>query len=233
MRPSANGRGRGAVIVAVAVLSLAVGAALGLVTGSRVSPEPPVQQLPGPASVDAGFAWDMKAHHAQAVQMSTLVRDRTTDPEVRTLALDIALTQQQQIGQMYAWLAHWDLPQSAPGPGTEWMAAGGSSTPGRQHGAGHGGPESTAGSAGSMPGMATDVQLDRLRRARGQDAERLYLQLMIPHHQGGVAMAELALRQATQPQVRLLAQAIVDSQTGEIAALRDMLAARGGQLPAA
>ncbi|MEV4010737.1 DUF305 domain-containing protein [Nonomuraea angiospora] len=59
---------------------------------------------PADASVEAGFARDMQAHHAQAVQMTLIVRDRISDREVRTLAYDIATTQQQQIGQMYAWL---------------------------------------------------------------------------------------------------------------------------------
>ena len=51
---------------------------------------------------------------------------------------------------------------------------------------------------------------------------------MIPHHRAGVQMAEYAVRYARQPQVRRLAQSIVDSQTAEIAVLREMLAARGG-----
>lgn len=70
--------------------------------------------------------------------------------------------------------------------------------------------------------------LDRLVRAEGRDAQRLNLQLMMPRHQGGVAMAEEAPTRAEEPQVRRLAQSIVDSQTSEIAVLRSMLAARGG-----
>ena len=47
----------------------------------------------------------MSVHHAQAVEMVESVRDRTESEEIRTLATDVALTQQGQIGQMQGWLA--------------------------------------------------------------------------------------------------------------------------------
>ena len=61
---------------------------------------------------DAGFARDMQTHHAQAVEMAFLVRDRTDDAEVRTVAYDIITSQQQQAGQMYGWLVQWGLDQT-------------------------------------------------------------------------------------------------------------------------
>jgi uncharacterized protein (DUF305 family) len=60
---------------------------------------------PQEGSAEAGFALDMMVHHAQAVEMAEIVRDRTENPQTRTLATDIALTQQAQIGQMQGWLA--------------------------------------------------------------------------------------------------------------------------------
>ena len=211
---------------AVAVLLLvAVAAAAGLLAGARLAPEPAA--TPATDSVAAGFARDMKAHHAQAVQMSVLVRDRTEDPDVRTLALDILLGQQHQIGQMYAWLDQWNLPQTSPEPAMAWMPDDAEDMTGMDHDS----PTPTAETP--MPGMATDEQLDRLRNATGVEAERLYLQLMIPHHQAGVEMAEVAAARAADSNVRQLAQTIVDSQTAEIAVLRQMLESRGGPLPAA
>ncbi|MFI9597012.1 DUF305 domain-containing protein [Nonomuraea sp. NPDC052265] len=85
---------------------------------------------PGDMSVEAGFARDMQAHHAQVVQLALIIRDRTTDREVRTLAYDLATTQQQQIGQMYAWLDMWGLSQAAPGPRMAWMRQGPQNMPG-------------------------------------------------------------------------------------------------------
>ena len=59
---------------------------------------------PGNDSAEAGFARDMIVHHAQAVQMAEIVRDKTNSDDMRLLAADISLTQQGQIGIMQGWL---------------------------------------------------------------------------------------------------------------------------------
>ena len=208
----------------VLVAGLFIGFALTLVTGLLVGsflPNDRAEAAPAEGSVDVGFSRDMREHHAQAVQMSVLVREATQDSEVRTLALDIMLTQQQQAGQMFGWLASWGVPQTSTQPPMRWML----SDSGRG-GTSHAGMPTNSG--GSMPGMASKEDLRRLARAEGKEAERRYLQLMIPHHRAGVAMAKYAAARAEEPQVRQLAQAIVDSQRSEIRVLRSMLAARGG-----
>jgi uncharacterized protein (DUF305 family) len=154
----------------------------------------------------------MQTHHAQAVEMAFLVRDRTDDPELRTVAYDIITSQQQQAGQMYGWLVQWGLPQTGSRPPMAWV--------GGEHGAAHAAPD------GTMPGMATPAQLAQLEAATGVEAERIFLRLMIAHHTGGVAMADAAVAQARTPEVRRLAGAIATAQTSEIALLKQMLAAR-------
>ncbi len=161
---------------------------------------------PGNASADAGFARDMMTHHAQAVDMATLLRDRTDDPEMRQLALDIMLTQQAQIGQMQGWLTLWGYPIASTDPAMSWMG-----TPVMR----------------PMPGMATPEQLNQLRNLNGNEADGLFLQLMIAHHRGGVTMAEAALKLAKQPAVRVLAQSIVNAQTSEIALMQELLQQKG------
>ena len=64
-----------------------------------------------------------------------------------------------------------------------------------------------------MPGMATAAQLDELRAATGVEAERIFLRLMIAHHEGGVAMANAAVADARTTEVRTLAAAIAAAQT--------------------
>lgn len=197
------------------VLVVAVAAALGLAVllGARIGGS----DRPGDDSVDAGFLRDMQVHHAQAVEMSVLVRDRTDDPRVRQMALDIALGQQQQMGQMYGLLASWDLSQQpAPGEQMAWMA---------DH-EGHDGHDMTMGSDGLMPGMATDAQVDELRAASGEEAERIWLALMITHHEAGVEMAEAGEELAGDSQVRRLAASMAMAQTAETATMQEMLAAR-------
>jgi uncharacterized protein (DUF305 family) len=77
-----------------------------------------------------------------------------------------------------------------------------------------------------MPGLATDAQLAELKSATGVEAEKLFLTLMIAHHQGGLEMAEGVLARTTVPQVVSMATGIIASQTSDIEAMQAMLAAR-------
>ncbi len=170
---------------------------------------------PGDLSPEAGFARDMGVHHAQAVEMAFDVRDESTDDAVRTLAYDIITTQSAQRGMFIGWLQQWDLPQASSVKPMTWMA-------------GHGHAAATM-TPGVMPGMASPDEMKRLDDAKGPAAEVLFLQLMIRHHEGGVEMAKGLLELAGRPEVRTLAQHIVDGQTAEIDLMKEMLATRGAQ----
>jgi uncharacterized protein (DUF305 family) len=153
----------------------------------------------------------MSTHHAQAVRMSFIIRDRTDDPDVRLLAYDIITTQQAQIGMMTAWLDEWGLPKTDPAGAMRWMS-------------GHGGHR---GGASAMPGMATREQLAELERASGRAAEVLFLRLMIAHHRGGVDMAEAVVARTGHDRVRRLARTMVAGQRSEITLMNTMLRERG------
>ncbi|MEU6168659.1 DUF305 domain-containing protein [Streptomyces tanashiensis] len=204
-------RTQGAAVTAVALALLFAGGAVTVASADRdEAPATPVS-----SSADAGFARDMSVHHQQAVEMSFIVRDRTKDEEVRRLAYDIANTQANQRGMMLGWLDLWGLPKNESGvePMT-WMGMGVSADADALDGA-------------LMPGMATDAQLDELRRASGRKAEVLYLKLMTEHHRGGVHMAEGCVRKCGVDIERNLAQGMVDAQTSEMALMADMLRKRG------
>lgn len=190
-------------LAAVLLLALLAGALGGYWLGRA--------RTPAADSVDVGFARDMSLHHEQAVVMAGLIYDRSDDPTIRTLAFDILTTQQGQIGIMSGWLDAWGLPWTSSGPRMAWMGM----------------P-----TEGLMPGMATAEQLAALRAADGAAADVLFLQLMIPHHQGGVDMAAAAAAEAAQEPVRLMASSIVEAQTLEIDYMRELLAAKGGDAPA-
>lgn len=217
--------------VAGALIAVAAALAGGVFVGiaSHNSDDTAASRAPvAEDSVDVGFSRDMRDHHAQAVEMSVMVREATDDAQVRTLALDILLTQQQQLGQMFGWLAAWGYPQAGSGEAMTWMAE--EDMAAMDHGTTSHSGGSTGESAEEprMPGMANEEQLGALEQADGRRAERIYLQLMIPHHEAGVEMAEYAVENATQPQVERLAQSIVDSQSAELQVLQSMLEARGG-----
>lgn len=165
-----------------------------------------VPQAPAEDSVEVGFARDMSAHHAQAVAMAESLRDRTDDPQLRTLAADIALTQQAQIGMMRAWLDDWGRTPTTSGPRMAWMGM----------------PTD-----GLMPGMASAQDQAELGTLPVEQAEVRFLQLMVQHHTGGVAMARAGSAMAQDPQVVALADSIAAGQTAEIEYLQSLLAARG------
>ena len=193
--------------LAKAILAAGLLAAVSLLAGWALAGTGDASEgVPGEGSVDAGFARDMQTHHAQAVDMALLVRDRTDDETIRTLALDILLTQQQQRGQMFGWLAGWGLPQSSTEPAMAWMGMAGM----------------------PMMGLASDAAVDRLAAAEGREAERIFLDLMIAHHQGGIQMAEYAETNAEQPEIRHLASTMTASQANEIQAMQDLLDDRAG-----
>ncbi len=210
LQPTTSFRSRGEVVglaVLLGVASLLVGLVLGWALFGRAG-------FPLDGSAEAGFARDMQTHHGQAVQMSLIVVDRTTDPAVRTMAKDIATSQQQQAGQMFAWLQLWGLTPTGSQPPMAWM------------GSDHHGATSASGDAVPMPGMASDADLQRLGAASGVDAERIYLELMIAHHRGGVEMADAVLSRSDRDEVVTLAGSMKAAQTSEISTMQSMLDTR-------
>jgi uncharacterized protein (DUF305 family) len=166
-----------------------------------------ISRPPGNDSPEAGFARDMIVHHAQAVQMADMVRDRAESDAMRLLAADIELTQQAQIGMMQGWLEAWGLSITDTEPAMAWM--------------GH--PTD-----GLMPGMATPEEVNRLGELPPNRADVLFLRLMIVHHQGAIPMAEAILKRTERPEVRQLAESIETSQRAEIENMKAMLKERVG-----
>ncbi|CAM3724049.1 DUF305 domain-containing protein [Nocardiopsis gilva] len=169
--------------------------------------------VPLDSSADAGFLRDMSVHHSQAVDMSLLILEKTDDPQLSTVAQDIARTQQAQIGRMRGWLVQWGLNIRGAQPPMAWMAGHGS----------HGAQEAPK----TMPGWVPDDRMEELKQAEGTEAEILFLQLMIDHHKGGIDMAEAAVSAGDQKIVTDFAAGMAKAQQSEIELMQDMLAARG------
>ena len=182
---------------------------------------------PTDSSAEVGFARDMSVHHAQAVAMAEAIRDRTTDPDLKLLAANIVLGQQNQIGRMTGWLDEWGLPISSTNTPMVWMDV---TTDANSADMGsmvmNSSPSATA---ASMPGTATRPQISALSTLPIDQAEISFLQLMIAHHRGGVQMASAVLARAQRPDVRLIATSIVKSQGSEIDLMTQMLARRGAK----
>ncbi|WP_236794406.1 DUF305 domain-containing protein [Amycolatopsis sp. GM8] len=152
---------------------------------------------PAPASAhntaDVTFAQAMIPHHQQAIEMAGLAASRSTNAKVKDLAGRIQSAQDPEIQQMQTWLAQW----------------GESAMPGMNH--------------GSMTGMMTDTDMEKLRQAGGLAFDTLFLQLMVQHHQGAIEMARTELAQGSSTDAKALAQRIIDGQTAEITEMRQLL----------
>jgi len=150
---------------------------------------------------DVMFAQMMIPHHQQAVEMSDLLLAKSdADPRVRELAQQIKDAQGPEITQMTGWLEGW----------------GAEVTPmeGMDHG-GHGGS--------GMDGMMSDADMQELEAANGADASRLFLEGMVRHHEGAVAMAETEVSDGENPDAIALAKQIVATQQQEITVMKDLL----------
>lgn len=152
--------------------------------------------LSGHAPADVLFVRGMISHHAQALDMVELVPDRTDNAAIRRLARRIEISQKDEIAIMERWLGE----------------RGGIPPEGHDHGP-------------LMPGMLTGEELSRLADATGDAFDRLFLQLMIRHHEGALVMvADLFDAGGGQePGVFQIASNVDADQRAEIARMRELL----------
>ncbi|WP_408897399.1 DUF305 domain-containing protein [Nocardioides sp. R1-1] len=183
--------------------------------GDEPSPERPVAvQTARNGDVfntaDVEFATAMIPHHAQAVQMALLAQDRPLAPEVRALVEQVQATQVPEVETMTTWLTDWD--QEIP-PTTLDHVHGGH---------GHEGGEMPD-DLPDMPGMMSADRIEELESSSDAAFPRLWLTMMIEHHEGAIAMAEEERENGRFPDAVALADDIVQAQTAEIAAMEDLL----------
>src|SRR5690348_4921041 len=192
-QPSGNGLRRSLILVLVLALAVLIGGG-GWLLGHHSATS---AAHPSATSVDAGFSRDMSTHHQQAVNMAIFERKYSTDPNLQLLAYDIEDTQVFQMGEMQGWLSEWNLSRQSSIPQMAWMG-----TP--------------LASGERMPGMASPAQLDTFESLRGKKLDVMFLQLMLRHHQGGVQMAQYAMKHASESYVRALASSMYSEQSAEI-----------------
>ena len=155
---------------------------------------------------DVRFMQQMIAHHAQALVMTALVPTHSSREDMRRLAERMEVSQRDEIAAMQSWLR--ERGQEVPA-----MDA-------------HAGHHGAGGQHASMAGMATPAELARLATARGAEFDRLFLELMIRHHEGALTMvAELfgTPGAGQEPLVYAFASEVDADQRMEIARMRELL----------
>ncbi len=150
---------------------------------------------------DVRFLQDMIPHHGQALEMAALVDERTNRSELIDIAGRINSSQADEIEFMERWLDERDQPRQA------------------HHGHTH--------MSHAMMGMATPQQMAELAASEGTAFDRLFLTLMIRHHEGAVDMVEKLLDQpgsAYDPVLFEFTSDITNDQTAEIERMSALLA---------
>jgi uncharacterized protein (DUF305 family) len=156
----------------------------------------------GYGDADVTFMSDMIPHHHQALVMSRLVAERTGRNAMIELADRITATQKDEIAFMQDWLRERGEPVPDP----------------TDHAAMH--------THHDMAGMASPEELEQLEAASGADFDRLFLELMIDHHQGAIEMVETLLDTRGSAQDPVLYEFVIDvlnDQTAEIERMNAML----------
>ena len=149
-------------------------------------------------AADVAFAQGMIPHHEQAIEMSRMA-GRASSEEVKALARRIEAAQAPEIEQMKGWLSTWGEPVKPEGGGH----------------AGHGGH--------GGPGMMTEAEMAELERASGKRFDRLFLEMMIRHHQGAITMSQEELQSGKSQEAKDLAASIKSAQQREIREMRGLL----------
>jgi uncharacterized protein (DUF305 family) len=154
---------------------------------------------------DVSFAQDMIPHHRQATEMAELADSRSTDPSVLDLASKIIAAQQPEIDAMSGWLTSWD--KEVPGEQGEM---------GEMDGMDHG-------SSSGMPGMMSSDDMDSLEAATGAAFDKLFLTMMIEHHEGAIEMARTEESDGKYAHAVELAKKIQKDQASEIVTMESLL----------
>ena len=175
-----------------------------------------------PTIEDYCYIEGMGAHHEQALELSRLVLDADGVRErTRALAEFIAVDQSTEIETMHAWRDAWI--RAIPSGGTAASAH-------TEHGGSVDGIPTGCGSHADhtvMKGMASPDQLAALAASDGAAADRLFLELMIVHHEGALEMATTAVTEGSNAFVRSSAKHVLVEQEREITAMTGLLAEAG------
>ncbi|MBY6413919.1 DUF305 domain-containing protein [Rhodococcus sp. BP-252] len=153
---------------------------------------------------DVTFVQGMYPHHAQAVDMSSLVDGRTENAQIIELAQAIEAAQAPEMEQMNALLAAWGQPAASTDMGG--MDMGGMDM-----------------GSGGMSGMMSQEDMDRLSAASGAEFDSMWLTMMIEHHKGAIEMAQIELTDGSNPDAKELASTIIDEQQSEISTMEGLL----------
>jgi uncharacterized protein (DUF305 family) len=187
---------------------------------TRTLPPSTRATLPPRSPADVRFMQGMIMHHAQAVEMTALIESHTTTKDLRSLAARISHSQSDEIKFMKRWLEARGEPTREPiSPMMLEMHSMDMSS--------HASPSMDVAShsmvkTGLMPGMLTEKQMEALKKAKGEEFDRLFLTGMIQHHSGALIMVKDLFDTAGAGQDAELFNFATDVDSGQRAEIRIM-----------
>ncbi|WP_306482177.1 DUF305 domain-containing protein [Limnobacter sp.] len=182
-----------------------------LVAGFFVFQQSTQDKKPAIDPIDSGFTRSMLLHHAQAIQMSMMMRDAAS-PEIQALAQSIIMKQTREMGVMEGWLTAWNEPVMLDGPPMAWVE----NATNVRHLDDQLYQAQCKADGGAMAGVATPEQLEELKNATGTEKEIIFLELMLAHHRAAIPMAWFANRNGEASLVKALASSMIREQGMEI-----------------
>ena len=155
------------------------------------------------SAADIAYAQQMIPHHAQAIVLADLAASKAASPEVKALAVQIKAAQDPEIQVMNTWLTAWGAEPIGDMDGSD---------------SGHAGHGMDMGD-----GMMSEQDMAALAALDGAAFDQMWLTMVVAHHEGAIAMAQQILVTSANAEVRVLAQAVIDGQSAEIATIQKLL----------
>ena len=140
------------------------------------------------APYDLQFIDSMSKHHRGAIDMARMAQGKVRNPGLKALVKSIPVDQQKEIDQMKSWRDQWY-------------------------------PGAAVADNGTMPGMSMGMNMDMSQMQSmkaGPDFDAMFIDMMVPHHEIAIAMSRDAIDHAEHPEIKALAQRIIDAQTKEV-----------------
>lgn len=187
----------------VAVAAIAVGlSACGSESKASTTLEAPAGSAATSASfndADVAFAQGMIPHHQQAIQMAEMALDPAVgaSTQVQDLAQRIKSGQAPEVDMMSGWLTTWGQPMQMDMAGSDMSA---------------------------MNGMMSTQEMDSLRKSTGAEFDKMWMEMMVRHHEGAIAMAQTAKASGSSPEVLAMSDQVISAQQAEITEMRALLA---------
>jgi uncharacterized protein (DUF305 family) len=149
---------------------------------------------PGVNSADRAFAYGMLAQRPQIDQLVQLARTNSGNPSMVAMADTLAVSEQQQSETINALLVQW----------TD-------------------GEEGGQGPPPAGPTLFDRGAVERLGSLQGPEFDKLWLQVMLNHHQAVMTMASSEIKEGEDINARTLAQAIITTRQEEIVHMQQLM----------